>query len=295
MYLSTSWSYWLTILLALPTAGFLVRIFAIQHDCGHHSFFRNRRANDWLGQACGVLTLTPYYFWKRNHASHHISSGDLSRRGLGDVGMLTVEEYLNRSRFGRLQYRVYRNPLVLFVFGAGYLFVLRHRFTLGIPRNWHRERMSVHATNLGIAFLIGLGWHTIGLPKLFCIHGPVVIVGAAIGCWLFFVQHQFENAYWQPHEEWDFVSSALKGSSYYRLPRMLQWFTGNIGFHHIHHLDSRIPNYNLARCYATVPELRQAITLRFWDSFKCVRLKLWDEQQQRMVSFADVHHEMRVI
>ncbi len=288
MYLSISWSYWLTLVLAVPTAGFLVRIFIIQHDCGHHSFFRSRRANDLLGGFCGIFTLTPYYLWRRSHSRHHASSGDLSHRGHGDVWVLTVDEYLGRSYLGRLRYRLYRNPLFMFLLGPSLLFLLRQRFTYYIPHNWSRERKSVHWTNLGLVALVLTAWITVGLPNFFLIHLPVVILGAAIGSWLFFVQHQYEHAYWQPHDRWDFVRSAFEGSSYYRLPRVLQWFTGNIGFHHIHHLDSRIPNYNLATCYAAVPELRQAVTLGLWDSIKCTRLKLWDEGLQRMVTFDDI-------
>ena len=288
MYLSTFWSYWLTLALALPTAGLLVRIFIIQHDCGHHSFFRSHRANDLLGHACGLLTLTPYCLWRRCHARHHSSSGDLNHRGQGDVAVLTVAEYRRRTRFGRLQYRLYRNPLVMFLFGASYLFILRQRFTSRIPRGWRRERRSVHVTNCGIAAMIALGWYTIGLSTFLMVHLPIVMMGAAIGSWLFFVQHQFEDAYWQPHHSWEFTRSALEGSSYYRLPRVLQWFTGNIGFHHIHHLDSRIPNYNLPACYNAEPALREAVTLNIRDSLKCTALKLWDERRQRMVTFAEV-------
>ena len=289
MYLSTFWSYWLTLVLAVPAAGLLVRIFIIQHDCGHHSFFRTRRANDLLGNFCSIFTLTPYHLWKRSHSRHHSTSGDLNHRGNGDVCVLTVNEYLRRSRIGRLRYRVYRHPLFLFLFGASFLFVVRQRFTTGIPRTWRRERASVHATNLGILAMLGLAWCTIGLPAFFLIHGPIVVLAAAIGAWLFFVQHQYEDAYWQPHEAWDFTRSALEGSSYYRLPRVLQWFTGNIGFHHIHHLDSRIPNYNLAACHAAEPVFSQAATLGIRDSLRCTSLKLWDERRQRMVTFADAH------
>jgi omega-6 fatty acid desaturase (delta-12 desaturase) len=288
MYLSTFWSYWLTLLLAVPTAGFLVRIFIIQHDCGHHSFFRNHRANDLLGHACSLLTLTPYALWRRSHARHHSSSGDLNHRGQGDVDVLTVEEYRSRTRFGQLQYRLYRNPIVMFLFGASYLFILRQRFTNRIPRGWRRERRSVHATNFAIAAMILLAWCTIGLPTFLMVHLPIVMLGAATGSWLFFVQHQFEDAYWQPHASWEFTRSALEGSSYYRLPRVLQWFTGNIGFHHIHHLDSRIPNYNLPACYEAEPGLQQAVTLGIRDSLRCTAMKLWDERRQRMVTFADI-------
>jgi omega-6 fatty acid desaturase (delta-12 desaturase) len=289
MYLSLSWAYWLTLILAIPTAGLLVRIFIIQHDCGHHSFFRSRRANDLLGDVCGLFTLTPYYLWRRSHSRHHASSGDLSHRGHGDVWVMTVDEYRNCSHFGRLRYRLYRHPLFMFALGPSLLFILHQRFTYYIPRTWHRERRSVHITNLGILAMLGAAGFTIGLPTFFSVHLPIVMLGAAIGSWLFFVQHQYEDAYWQPHHNWEFMDSALEGSSYYRLPRVLQWFTGNIGFHHIHHLESRIPNYNLPICYAQVPELRPAVTLGLWDSIKCTRLKLWDERSQRMVTFDEVH------
>jgi acyl-lipid omega-6 desaturase (Delta-12 desaturase) len=289
MYLSLGWSYWLTLLLAFPTAGFLVRIFIVQHDCGHYSFFRTRRANDLLGEFCGLLTLTPYYLWRRNHSRHHASSGDLSHRGYGDVWILTVDEYLGRSRLGRLQYRFYRHPLFLFLIGACLLFIVRQRFTIGIPPTWHRERRSVHVTNLGLLALFGIAWCTIGVTPFLLVHGPIIILSAAVGSWLFYVQHQYEHTYWQPHENWDYANSAFEGSSYYRLPRVLQWFTGNIGFHHIHHLESRIPNYNLAACYEADPAFRQAMTLGIWDSLKCARLKLWDEGCQRMVTFREAH------
>jgi omega-6 fatty acid desaturase (delta-12 desaturase) len=288
MYLATFWSYWLTLALAIPAAGFLVRIFIIQHDCGHHAFLPHRRANDVLGYLCGFLTLTPYHLWRRNHARHHSCSGDLHHRGHGDVGTLTVDEYLARTRVGRIKYRLYRHPLVMFLFGASYLFLVRQRFTFGLPRTWHRERRSVYLTNLGLAAMIAIGWYAIGLPSFLMIHLPIIVIGAAIGSWLFFVQHQYEETYWQPHPTWDFTRSALEGSSYYRLPRVLQWFTGNIGFHHIHHLDSRIPNYNLNACYDAEPALQEAATLGIRDSLKCISMKLWDERRQRMVTFAEV-------
>lgn len=289
MYLSLSWSYWLTLLLALPTAGLLVRLFIIQHDCGHHAFLRSRRANDALGVFCSLFTLTPYRLWQRSHSRHHASSGDLSHRGHGDVWVLTVGEYLSRSFWGRLQYRIYRHPLFLFVLGPSLLFVFRQRVTLGVPSNWRRERRSVHITNLGLLAIVLAASCTVGLAQFLLVHGPIVILAASLGSWLFFIQHQYEHAYWEPHERWDFARAAFEGSSYYRLPRILQWFTGNIGFHHIHHLESRIPNYNLAPCYAAVPELRQATTLGLRDSLRCSRLKLWDEELQRMVPFSEVH------
>lgn len=289
MYLSLEWSYWITLALALPAAGLLVRLFIIQHDCGHRSFFRNRRANDLLGAVCSLFTLTPYRLWQRSHSRHHANSGDLNHRGHGDVWTLTVAEYRRGSRLTRLQYRIYRNPVFLFIIGPSLHFAVLQRFTFGVPRSWRRERRGVHFTNLALLAVTAAAWCTTGLAPFLLIHAPIVSVAAGVGSWLFYIQHQYEQAYWQPHDRWDNVRAAFEGSSYFRLPRLLQWFTGNIGFHHIHHLDSRIPNYNLASCYAAVPELRQAVTLGLLDSFKCTRLKLWDEQLQRMVTFSEVH------
>jgi omega-6 fatty acid desaturase (delta-12 desaturase) len=287
MYLSYSYSYWLTLVVAVPTAGFLTRIFIIQHDCGHHSFFRSRRANDLVGFLCGVLTLTPYHFWRRTHARHHVTSGNLDHRGHGDVGVLTVEEYRERTKWGRLSYRISRHPLFLFGFGASYMFIVQQRLTHGLPRAWQRERKSIHLTNLALLTAIGVGWMVIGLKPFLLIELPIVVLGAAAGSWLFFVQHQYEETYWQRRKSWDFISSALDGSSYYRLPRILRWFSGNIGYHHIHHLNSRIPNYNLPACYDEEAAFREAFTLGLRESLKCASLKLWDEDQQRMVTFAD--------
>lgn len=288
MYLSYFWSYWLTLLLAVPTAGFLVRIFIIQHDCGHHSFFANRRANDVLGLLCGILTITPYHVWRRTHSRHHVTSGNLNHRGHGDVGTLTVREYEQRSLWGRLRYRVNRNPLVMFFLNASFQFIVSQRFTHGMPRSWRRERRNVYMTNLVMVTVLGLAWCTIGVRTFLLIELPLRVLSAAAGSWLFFIQHQYEEAYWQTDQSWNFIQSALAGSSYYRLPRVLQWFTGNIGYHHIHHLNSRIPNYNLAACYAAEPAFRQAVTFGVRQSLKCASLKLWNEENQRMVTFADV-------
>ncbi|MCA9267174.1 MAG: fatty acid desaturase [Planctomycetales bacterium] len=287
MYVSLSWSYWLSLLLAPLTAGFLVRIFIIQHDCGHNSFFRSRRANTALGVFCSVLTVTPYHLWRRCHALHHTTNGNLSHRGIGDILTLTVDEYLELSRWGRLRYRLYRNPIVMFFFGASYMFIIRQRFAYGTPHSWRRERWGVYATNVGIGLVLLAAWWTIGLGTFFMLWLPVAMLGAAAGTWLFFVQHQFEQAYWQPEHEWDFTRAALEGSSYYRLPRVLQWFTGNIGFHHIHHLNSRIPNYHLHACYKAEPAFRDGVTIGLWESLGCAAVKLWDVRQQRMIGFAE--------
>jgi acyl-lipid omega-6 desaturase (Delta-12 desaturase) len=287
MYQSYFCSYWLMLLLAVPAAGLRVRVFIIQHDCGHRAYFASRRANDLLGFVCGVMTLTPYHFWRRAHALHHATSGNLSHRGQGDVLTLTVAEYVLRSRWGRLRYRVYRNPLFMSLLGAMFLFLVRQRFTTGLPRTWYRERRGIHATNLLLLVVLALAASTIGVVPFLVIELPVITLAAVVGMWLFYVQHQFEDAYWQPRRSWDFAKSALAGSSYYRLPSVLQWFTGNIGFHHIHHLNSRIPNYYLAACYEAEPCFRQAVTFGFWDSLKCTRVKLWDERSQRMIGFVE--------
>ena len=289
MVVSYGWSYWLSLLLAIPTAAFLVRIFILQHDCGHHSFFHSVKANDVLGCLCGVLTLTPYHSWRRFHARHHVTSGNLTHRSYGDVMTLTVREYLALSRWGRLRYRVYRHPLFMFVIGASYFFMIRQRFTSGLPRSWRRERMSVHTTNLGLLAVLVFAWLTIGLPMFFALWLPVGMLSAAVGSWLFYVQHQCEDAYWEHDESWDFTRAALEGSTYLRLPRVLQWFTSNIGYHHIHHLNSRIPNYHLPTCYAAELAFRDGPTIDLGDGIKSMSLKLWDADARRMVTFAQAH------
>jgi acyl-lipid omega-6 desaturase (Delta-12 desaturase) len=290
MYVSLSWSYLLTLALAIPAAGLLVRLFIIQHDCGHQSFFPSRRANDLLGAFCSVFTLTPYRLWRRSHSRHHASSGNLNHRGHGDVWVMTVDEFQNASPLDRLKYRAYRHPLFLFVIGPSLHFILRNRFTVGLPSNWRRERRSVHGTNIALAGMVLVACWTIGPAAFFSVHLPVVALAASIGSWLFFVQHQYEQAYWEPDDRWDFLRSSLEGSSYYRLPRVLQWFTGNIGFHHIHHFDSRIPNYHLAACLTAVPQFHRVVTLGFWESMKCHRFKLWDEHRRQMVTFREARH-----
>lgn len=292
-YLAYQWSYALSLLLAIPTAGLLVRIFILQHDCGHGSFFNSRTANHALGTFCGILTLTPYHWWRRTHSRHHATSGNLAHRGQGDVVTLTVDEYFALGRWQRLGYRIYRNPLFMFFLGAPYLFIIRQRFTRGIPHTWQRERMSVYVTNLGFLVLLLIAQHTIGLQTFFALWLPVVILGSAAGSFLFYVQHQFEEGYWEEHADWDFHRAALEGSSYLRLPRVLQWFTSNIGYHHIHHLNSRIPNYNLPACYADEPAFQTAPTFGLRESWKCLTLKLWDAERRRMVPFAEAHERQQ--
>jgi acyl-lipid omega-6 desaturase (Delta-12 desaturase) len=285
MYLSLAYSYWFTLGLALPAAGFLVRIFIIQHDCGHGSFFKSRKANDFLGSVCGVLTFTPYYYWRKSHAIHHASSGSLEDRGTGDIYTMTVQEYLKQSKWGQLKYRLYRHPLLLFVLAPAFLFIVLHRLPFAESKSWKRERASVHWTNLAIAVTVISLSFVIGLKPFLLIHLPIIILAATMGTWMFYIQHQFEDTYYAHGDNWDYTLAALQGSSYYQLPKVLQWFTGNIGFHHIHHLSPRIPNYRLQKCHEENQVFQQVVVLTLWTSLQSIFLSLWDEEQKKLVSF----------
>ncbi len=288
MWLSLRYGYWITLLLAIPAAGFVVRFFMIQHDCGHGSFFQSRRANDIIGHLIGVLTLTPYSYWRGMHAEHHATSGNLDRRGAGDVTTLTVREYLALSWWGRVGYRIYRHPLVLFGLGPIYLFFVKHRLPLDLPLRKIKMWASVLATNVLIAaVLVGLAF-LVGPINLLKMQLPITLLASAIGVWLFFIQHQFEGVYWRRENEWQADEAALIGSSYYRLPKVLQWFTASIGLHHVHHLCSRIPNYRLQECLDRVPELKQIPRITLMDSLRCTTLALWDEAAMKMVRFRDL-------
>jgi omega-6 fatty acid desaturase (delta-12 desaturase) len=279
---------WASFLIAVPAAGFLVRLFMIQHDCGHGSFFSNRHANDWVGRVIGVLTMTPYDFWLRTHAIHHASSGNLERRGIGDLDTLTVREYRALSRLGRLRYRLYRSPIVMFGIGPAYLFILQHRLPVGLMRSGWTPWVSTMATNLGIALIaVTLIWF-LGLKAVLLVHLPIMLLAASAGVWLFYVQHQFEHTTWETNDEWSRHEAALYGSSHYDLPEPLRWLTANIGVHHVHHLCSRIPCYRLPRVLRDHPELRDIGRLTLLESLSCVRLVLWDEAQRRLVSFRDI-------
>jgi omega-6 fatty acid desaturase (delta-12 desaturase) len=271
-------------LFTLPAAAFLVRLFMIQHDCGHRAFFRSRSANDWTGRIAGLLTMTPYDYWRRTHAMHHATSGNLDRRGLGAVETLTVAEYQARPLLKRLGYRLYRHPLVLFGLGPAYMFVLQHRLPIGLM-NDRRAWLSALGVNVGLALLVLLEVAGAGLPAVLLVHLPIMLVAATIGVWLFYVQHQFEDGYWARNEAWTAQEAALRGSSHLDLPPLLQWFTANIGAHHIHHLGSRIPFYRLPAALRDHPELgaHRRITLR--ESLWCARLALWDEAAGRLVAF----------
>jgi len=282
MYFSLKSSALLTLFLAILTGGLLVRTFILFHDCCHGSFFKSQRANDVLGWVTGLLTLTPYYHWRWEHSLHHATSSNLSRRGIGDIWTMTVKEYRNASLIQKLSYRIIRNPLILFGVGPLVLFFVLHR--LARPHAPRRERLSVYLTNLGVLLLFcGLSW-VFGVKEFFLIQTTMLLVGGGAGIWLFYVQHQFEDTYWEDDSSWDFVSAAVRGSSYYRLPKVLQWFSGNIGFHHIHHLSARIPNYNLERCHNAESLFQSVREMTLVGSLRSLGLRLWDEEERKLVS-----------
>jgi len=280
--------WWLTLLGAPIASLLLVRLFIIQHDCGHGSYFTSRRANDVAGFWLGVLSLTPYRYWKRTHAIHHGSSGDLDRRTLGDINTLTVDEYLRLPALRRIAYRLYRNPLVMLGIGPIYQFIFKHRLPLDAPRSWTREWRGVLLTDLALVMVIAAMWWAVGLKTFFMVQLPITVIAGPVGIWLFYVQHQFEGTYWSRSDEWDFFEAGLKGSSFYDLPGVLHWFTGNIGFHHVHHLSSRIPNYRLQSCFREVEELHGATRLGLLSSLRCLRLRLWDEDTGCLVGFGNL-------
>ena len=283
MYLSLRVSWWLVIPLAVLAGAFVVRIFIIFHDCGHSSYFKSRRANDIWGFITGVLTFSPYHHWRWEHAIHHSSSGDLDRRGTGDVWTLTVQEYLEASRWKKFAYRLARNPIVLFVLAPVTLFLVLHR----VPKRRAplRERLSVYFTNLALLFIAGgLSW-VFGFKNYVIIQSTILVVAGSAGVWLFYVQHQFEGVYWERSENWDYAEAALKGSSFYKLPKVLQWFSGNIGFHHIHHLSPRIPNYHLEKCHDAEPLFQTVKPITLVESFKSFTFRLWDEQKRKLVGY----------
>lgn len=288
MYFSLGVHYGLTLLLALPAAGFLMRLFMIQHDCGHGSYFRSRRARDTVGFCIGVLTLIPYQYWRRTHAYHHAHSGDLDLRGFGDIDTLTVREYLALPRHRRLAYRLYRNPLLLLTVGPAFHFLVKHRYPWDVPRDWKQAWASVWWTNLCLVGIVALAWATIGIRDFLLVQGPITLLTCSLGVYLFYVQHQFEDTYWHHHEEWDYFDAAVLGSSHMVLPRPLQWITANIGIHHVHHLSAMIPNYRLEECLEASPELQQATKITLRDSFRLLGLALWDEDRRRLIRFREL-------
>ncbi len=281
--------YWLTLLLAIPAAGFMVRLFLIQHDCGHGAFFRRRPVNDWIGRVLGVLTLTPYDVWRRTHALHHASTGNLDRRGFGDIKTLTVREYTALSWLGRWRYRLYRNPIVMFGLGPAYLFLLQNRLPFGLMADGWGVWISAMGTNAGIVVVAVAMMAWLGIVPFLAVQIPITLLAATIGVWLFYVQHQFEETFWEEDKTWELQDAALLGSSHYVLPGVLRWFTANIGVHHVHHLSSRIPYYRLPQVLDDHPELAGVRRMTLWQSLSCLKLRLWDERSKRLVTFRQAH------
>jgi omega-6 fatty acid desaturase (delta-12 desaturase) len=285
-YASLSVSYWLTLPFAIAASGFVIRTFILFHDCCHQSFFKSRSANEILGTVMGVLTLVPYQQWKHSHAIHHATSSNLDKRGVGDMWILTVDEYLASPLLRRIAYRIYRNPVVMFGAGPVFVFLFQYRFNRkGVKR---KERINTYVTNVSIAALYALLIWAIGWQAFVMVQGPIFFVSGLMGIWLFYVQHQFEDSYFETEDEWSYVKAAVDGSSYYKLPRLLQWITGNIGFHHVHHLSPKVPNYNLEKAHEAMPPLQKATTVTVGTSLKALRFRLWDEQNKNFVGFGEI-------
>ncbi|MGJ7037140.1 omega-6 fatty acid desaturase (delta-12 desaturase) [Shinella sp. BE166] len=285
---SMHFGYWFGLILVVPAAGFLLRLFMLQHDCGHGSLFGRRGLDDWTGRAIGVLTLTPYDYWRRAHSQHHASAGNLDERGVGDITTLTVAEYRALKPRGRLGYRLYRHPLVMFGIGPAWLFLFQQRLPFGMMRSGALPWISTMATNAAILVLAALVIWCVGIVPFLLIHLPIVLIAGSAGVWLFYVQHQFEDTHWSKPPEWTFQHAALHGASHYDLPRPLRWMTGNIGLHHIHHLSSRVPFYRLPEVMRDHPELGDLGRITLRDSLRCVKLILWDEASKRLVTLREV-------
>ncbi|NOU67407.1 fatty acid desaturase [Paenibacillus sp. LMG 31461] len=282
-YLSLSLSYWITLPITIIASGFVIRTFIIFHDCCHQSFFKSRKANEIIGTITGILTLFPYQQWKNSHSIHHATSSNLEKRGVGDMWVLTVDEYAASSVWVRIAYRLYRNPFIMFGLGPIFLFLFTNRFnTKGARR---KERISTYMTNVSILALYGgLIW-LIGWQSFVLIQAPIMFVAGLMGIWLFYVQHQFEDSYFEKEDEWSYVKAAVEGSSYYKLPKLLQWITGNIGFHHVHHLSPKVPNYNLEKAHNATPPLQKATTITIGTSLKSLNFRLWDEHNKTFVGY----------
>lgn len=285
-YQSLSISYWLSLAFSVLAAGFVIRIFIIFHDCCHMSFLKGKKANAIIGTISGIITMFPYEKWKREHSIHHATSGNLDKRGTGDIWVMTVNEYVKASFWGRLAYRLYRNPLIMFGLGPLYLFLITNRFNRKGPKN--KERWNTYLTNASIIVISLLLIWVIGWQAFLLIQVPILFVAGSLGIWLFYVQHQFEDSFFEHEEEWDYVKAAVDGSSYYKLPKVLQWVTGNIGFHHVHHLAPRVPNYNLEKAHDSTPPLHKATTITLGTSLQSLKFRLFDEKNKKFVTFKEV-------
>ncbi|CAH0286001.1 MULTISPECIES: fatty acid desaturase [Peribacillus] len=287
-YISLSVSYWLALIPAVIAAGFLTRIFIIFHDCTHHSFFKNRRANRIVGTIMGVLTLFPYDQWGHEHSVHHATSGNLDKRGTGDIWTLTVDEYLAAPLKLRFAYRFYRNPLVMFGLGPIYVFLLKNRFNRKGARK--KEKMNTYLTNVIIVALVALLCLAVGWQSFLLVQGSIFMISGSVGIWLFYVQHTFEDSYFEENEEWEYVLAAVEGSSFYKLPKLMQFLTGNIGYHHVHHLSPRVPNYKLEMAHNNTQPLENVPTITLATSLRSIRFRLWDEESKTFVSFKDIKY-----
>ena len=285
-YASLSISYWLTLPIAIVAANFLIRTFIIFHDCCHQSFFKSRRANDWLGNITGILTHFPYEQWKNAHNIHHATSGNLDKRGVGDMWVMTVDEYIESPPRLKLAYRLYRNPLVFLVLGPLLVFLVTYRKNR--PGAKSREKLNTYLTNAAIAALYVVLCALLGWKSVLLVQVPILWVAGTMGIWLFYVQHQFEDSYFEHDDEWSYVKAAVEGSSYYQLPRVLQWITGNIGFHHVHHLNPKVPNYNLEKTHLAIPPLQKAATINLRTSLQSLRFRLWDENAKTFIGFREL-------
>lgn len=281
-------SIWLTIALSAIAGGFVIRTFIIFHDCTHGSFFKNKKANAIVGTITGIMTLFAYEKWKREHSIHHASSGNLDKRGVGDIWVMTIEEYVEASKWERFKYRMYRNPLVMFGFGPLFLVLISSRFNRKDARK--KERNNTYLINISLVVIYSLLIWAIGWQAFLIVQGSTMFIAGALGIWLFYVQHTFEDSYFEDESEWDYVKAAVEGSSYYKLPKVLQWVTGNIGFHHVHHLSPRVPNYNLEKAHESTPPLQQATTITIKSSLKSLRYKLYDAKNKTFVTFGDIKH-----
>ena len=287
-YLTLDISIWLTVGFSAIAAGFVIRTFIIFHDCTHGSFFKNKKANAVVGTITGILTLFAYEKWKREHSIHHASSGNLDNRGVGDIWVMTIEEYVEASKWERFKYRMYRNPLVMFGIGPLFLVLISSRFNRKDARK--KERNNTYLINISLVVIYSLLIWAIGWQAFVIVQGLTMFIAGALGIWLFYVQHTFEDSYFEDESEWDYVKAAVEGSSYYKLPKVLQWVTGNIGFHHVHHLSPRVPNYNLEKAHESTPPLQQATTITIKSSLKSLRFKLYDAKNKTFVTFGDIKH-----
>ena len=285
-YQSLSVSYLLTLLFAIPAAGFLIRIFIIFHDCCHQSFFKNRKANDVVGTITGILTLFPYKQWRHNHNVHHATSGNLNKRGVGDIWVMTVQEYEKATFWQKVAYRLYRNPLVMFLIGPFYLLFITNRFNRKKAKM--NERLNTYFINFSIVFIYGMMCWLIGWQAFLLIQGPIIFIASSLGIWLFYIQHHFEDSYFENDQEWDFIKAAVDGSSFYKLPKWAQFITGNIGYHHVHHLSPRVPNYYLEDVHNHTDELNAVPTVTLRTSLKALKYRLWDEKNNEFISFKEI-------